>query len=321
MHELPFIDDLIAAIQKCRKEKILVHAKNLHSQIHKLGLDTHESIGNYLVPMFVECGSLSYAQKAFDRLHHRNEHSWTSIISGYVEYGQVQHALDMYRKMQEDFAYPSCYTIMALIKAYAKLSDVERAQEVHAQSVNNGFDRDVYIGSSLVHMYAKCGLPFIAQQVFDKLPVRDVVSWTVLIAGYAEYGYCEKSLYCYERMKLNGICPNAVTFICSLKACGCMGASFEGIEIHTEIARNGLLIRDNRVGNALLDMYVKCGLLAKAQELFYELPVQDIVSWTTLIVGYTQHERGEEALNCFDQMQLQGISPDAVMFVCSLKAC
>eukprot|EP00250_Pteridium_aquilinum_P000608 c10722_g2_i1 orf=2-241(+) len=68
-------------------------------------------------------------------------------------------------------------------------------------------------------------------------------------------------------------------------------------------------------------MYAKCGLLGKAQQVFDMLPARNIVAWTALIGGYVGHEHGEEALQCFQRMQLDGILPDAIAFVLSLKAC
>eukprot|EP00250_Pteridium_aquilinum_P027424 c34901_g1_i1 orf=2-265(+) len=86
-------------------------------------------------------------------------------------------------------------------------------------------------------MYAKCGLLVIAQQVFDTFLVRDVVLWTVLIAGYAEHGLGEKAIQCLEQMQIEGVFPNAVTIVCSLKACNSIGSTHKGQQLHVEIER------------------------------------------------------------------------------------
>eukprot|EP00250_Pteridium_aquilinum_P027429 c34909_g1_i1 orf=2-217(+) len=69
-------------------------------------------------------------------------------------------------------------------------------------------------------MYAKCGVLARAKETFDMLPVRDVVTWTALIAGYVQFSMDEEALKCLGRMQVEGISPNAATFVCSLKACG-----------------------------------------------------------------------------------------------------
>ena len=75
------------------------------------------------------------------------------------------------------------------------------------------------------------------------------------------------------------------------------------------------------LGNALVDMYVKCGELAKAQQVVEELDVRSVVSWNILIAGYTQEEQGHKALACFALMQREGLTPNEVTFTCILNAC
>eukprot|EP00250_Pteridium_aquilinum_P017875 c23816_g2_i1 orf=125-493(+) len=106
------------------------------------------------------------------------------------------------------------------------------------------------------------------------------------------------------QMQLKGILPDAITFACTLKACGRSRAAEIGCQIHVECARKGLLETDALLGSSLVDMYIRCGLLANAQEVFDRLLVQDAVSWTTLIAGYAHHDHAVEALTCFEQMQL-----------------
>eukprot|EP00250_Pteridium_aquilinum_P022497 c25392_g4_i1 orf=1-234(+) len=77
-------------------------------------------------------------------------------------------------------------------------------------------------------MYAKCGSLSKAQDVLEKLPSRDVVSWNALISGYAQEGQGEQALNCFECMKRESIPPNGVTYACILKACGTIGAADKG---------------------------------------------------------------------------------------------
>ena len=94
-----------------------------------------------------------------------------------------------------------------------------------------------------------------------------------------------------------------------------------GESIHAKIVKQQLLERNVVLSNALVDMYGKCGMLEKAQEVFDEIPIHDIVSWNALITGYAHHGLGKEALKCFKKMQAEGLSPDAVTFICVLNAC
>lgn len=126
---------------------------------------------------------------------------------------------------------------------------------------------------------------------------------------------------CYEQMQLQGFSPDAITLVCSLKACGSIGAKRKGWEIQAEIERRGLIERDLFVGSTLVDIYAKWGLLEKAQQMFDILPFRDVVSWNALMTGYAQFGRSENVFWFFDRMVGDGIKPDAVTFVVILSAC
>lgn len=149
----------------------------------------------------------------------------------------------------------------------------------------------------LVDMYARSGLIVEAWKVFDKLPIQDVVSWTVLIARCVEHNLNEEALDYLEQMRWEGVSPNVVSLACSLKACGSIKALDRGREIHAEIVKQGYII-DHFAGKTLMAMYGKCGCLAEAQKLFDQLPDQDVVLWNALAIGYAERGLGEQALNC-----------------------
>ncbi|KAI5062727.1 hypothetical protein GOP47_0023266 [Adiantum capillus-veneris] len=170
-------------------------------------------------------------------------------------------------------------------------------------------------------MYAKLGVMEKAQVVFDELPTHSVPSWTALIAGYAQHGKGNEALSCFKEMQDEGHFPNEITFFCALKACTSIGAIGKGEGILVEVSRQGLLRKSTSLCNAVVDMYAKCCMLAKAKESFDELPTRDASSWNSLITGYIDHGLFDKAIDCLGKMQDEGVGPDAVTFVCILKAC
>lgn len=320
MAEQPSVATFVHISQKCRKEKNLVYARRVHKHISDKGLEGHRSLGNYLVPMFVECKSVSDAQQVFNGLVDRNEHSWTSLIQGYIECGDSQHALHLFKKMQEDCVYPSRYTFVALVKAYASLKCVERAREIHVEIAKRGLEKNLYVGSALVNMYANCDSLAEAMEVFDKLPVRNVVSWTALIQGYAVHGLGEEAVDCLEQMQVGDVSADATMFVSSLKACGSAGAIDKGREVHTEIVELGLE-GDHFIGSTLVDMYSKCGSLADGLRVFDNLPIRNVVSWTALMAGYAHQGESELVFHFLERMRVEGIEPDGTAFLSVLSVC
>lgn len=316
-NERPSMEDFICILQKCRKRKDLAYAHRVYACIRHNAYEAYKSLGNHIVPMFVDCGSVFDAEEVFNRINFRNVHSWTSLILGYIQSGQLQHALDLYHKMQEDSVNPSSYTLVALIKACVRVKDV---RQVHDEVVQTGFECDLFVGSSLIDTYAKYGSLTEALKVFNTLSVRNVVTWNALIAGYAEHGLGYEAIKCFERMQLEDVCPDDATFIGILKACSSLRVIENGRVTHVEILHRGFE-RDLSIGNSMVDMYAKCGLVSEAQLVFDKLSVRSVVSWNALIGGYAEHGLDQEALNCFDLMQTEGVFHNSVTFVCVIKAC
>jgi pentatricopeptide repeat protein len=177
------------------------------------------------------------------------------------------------------------------------------------------------LGNALVDAYVKRGDLAEADRVHSDIFVQDVVSWSALIAGYAQHRQGQAALECYERMKCQGATPSEVTFVSILNACGSAGAIDEGERIHKELSSSNTLMKDAVLGNALVDMYAKCGALEKARLVLERLPFRNVVTWNTVIAGYAQQGQGTEALACLRRMEGEGIVPNAVSFLCVLNAC
>ncbi|KAH7414690.1 hypothetical protein KP509_14G006100 [Ceratopteris richardii] len=317
------IQDIAYILQTCKRNQDYHLSIRLHSYMQRNNLDTHPLLGNYLVPMLVDVGCIREAQQVFDRLVHVNEWSWDSLIWGYVNHGKLQHALSLYAKMpKDDSIHPLGRTFVSLLRACAKLKNLKSGLEIHADVSKRGLiQKDPFIGSSLIDLYAKCGFLAKAQEVFNGLLVKDVVCWTALVSGYAEHGSPEEALYHFKQMRLQNIVPDAVTFVCALKACANLSAEADGEELHIELERLGLLYINVILGNALVDMYTKSGSMRRAHEVLDKLPNRNVISWTTLISGYVEGGYGQEALICYEQMLRDGIFPNSITYTCILKNC
>eukprot|EP00250_Pteridium_aquilinum_P004924 c15100_g1_i1 orf=57-797(+) len=215
--ELPSPDTLLSLLQNCRKSKALRHAQRVHLHICENGFESLPSLGNHLVPMFVECGSLQDAQHVFNKLPHRNEYSWTSLIQGFVECGDLQDALNMFEPMQARNVLPSTHTFVALLKACSQLKSLNKGLEVYNDILLYGLETHTFVCNTLVDMFANCGAFAEAMYIFERLTDRDIVSWTALIALYAEQMLADEAFHSFELMLAEGVSPNAYTFVCSLK--------------------------------------------------------------------------------------------------------
>lgn len=215
---------------------------------------------------------------------------------------------------------PNNYTFPLILKSLADLKDVKSGQSVHTQVVKLGHLNDIYVQNSLLNLYASSGDVFLCRRVFDEMPLRDVVSWTVMINGYRVSGRFDYALLTFEQMQFSGVVPNRVTMVNALAACSAFGALDTGVWIHDFITRNGWYL-DVRIGTCLIDMYGKCGRVEQGLSVFRKMKETNVFTWNALIKGFALVKCGEEAVRWFYRMEEVGTKPDEVTLIAVLCAC
>jgi len=190
---------------------------------------------------------------------------------------------------------------------------------------DNGDGEDLMVQNALIDMYSKCRSFNAANTIFDSIPPteRNVVTWTVMIGGYAQHGDANSALQLFSQMLLESksVSPNDFTISCVLMACARLSALRFGKEIHAYVIRNRYESPVLFVANCLIDMYSKCGDIDVARRVFDKMPQKNAVSWTSLMTGYGVHGRGDDALLVFEAMQGVGLVPDGITFLVVLYAC
>ncbi len=178
----------VGVLNACASVVALEDGRCVHQQIVECGWDSDVFVANSLVDMYAKCGSIEDALSVFNKMPFHDVVSWNAMIFGYVQFGQGQKALELFQQMQGEGVRPNSVTFVGVLNAYASVVALEEGRCVHQQIVECGWDSDVFVGSSLVDMYAKCGSIEDASRVFKKLPSRDVVTWTAMILGHVQSG-------------------------------------------------------------------------------------------------------------------------------------
>ncbi|KAL6207725.1 hypothetical protein ACLB2K_018679 [Fragaria x ananassa] len=207
-----------------------------------------------------------------------------------------------------------------LLRNCSKNLLLDQGLQAHGLVMRMGLGFDLMLNNDLIDMYSKCGRIGNAREVFDRMPERNVVSWTALMCGYLNRGNAKGCLSLFSEMGFSGIKPNEYTFSTNLKASGMLGVAENGTQIHGMCAKSGhewVAV----VSNAILDMYAKCGRVGEASRMFGVMPAKNIITWNAMIAGYTVEGNGERALVLFRKMQELGEVPDEYTITSTLKAC
>ncbi|XP_059067389.1 pentatricopeptide repeat-containing protein At2g39620 [Cryptomeria japonica] len=316
----PDFTTFASILPACAKMGALEQGMYIHQSIKDRGISSNVVVASALVDMYAKCGRIDKARELFDSMPQKDVVSWNAMIAGYAQNGFVEKALDTFKQMQLAGINPNSVTFASILPACAKIGALEQGMDIHQSILQWGFSSDIIVGNALVDMYAKCNSIDKAWELFERMPQRNVVSWTAMIAGYAQNEFVEKAVETFKQMQLAGVKPNSTTFASILSACAKMGALEQGMDIHQSIMEGGFL-SDIMIGNALVDMYAKCGRINKAYELFNKMPQRNVVSWTAMIAGYAQNGFVEKALETFKQMQLADVKPNSTTFASILPAC
>lgn len=349
---LPDDVTFVSALDACASLASLTDGKWIHCCIVGSRLESSITLGNALVNMYGKGSSLEEASRVFEKMHEHNEITWNALISVFANKGQGVKALHLFYRMQQEGMMPNKITFVSVFSACASQGALTVGKQMHSSVVVCDFRSDVVIGTAIVNMYGKSHSPGEARQVFDRMPDRNVVSWTAIISAYAQNGQAneaftlfnlvdekydsvlwnsiisafsqnghgKKALALFEQMLHEGVMPDRVTFVSSLDAAAREAVLRDGKRLHCCIV-GSVFGLDDIVQNALVSMYGKCGSLEVAWKLFWQLPKRDVFSWSSMIAAYAQIGQGKEALHIFNQMQQEGVMPDKVTFVNVLSAC
>ncbi|GAB4861160.1 hypothetical protein Ancab_036317 [Ancistrocladus abbreviatus] len=273
-----------------------------------------------VIGAFVNLGRLKEACNLFSQMPDRNNVVWNLMISGHAKRGYETEAIMFFVNMKKAGVKSTRSTLGSVLSAIAGLEALDIGRLVHSQAIKQGLDCNVYVGSSLINMYAKCKRLTSARDVFDTLEERNVVFWNTMLGGYAQNGLANAVVDLFINMKECGLQADEFTYTSILSACSCLGSSKMGCQLHSIIIKKNF--ESNLfVGNALVDMYAKSGSLTEARQLFELIQNRDNVSWNAIIVGYVQEEEEDEAFDMFRRMMLDGPAPDEVALASVCSAC
>ncbi|KAM0940372.1 putative tetratricopeptide-like helical domain superfamily, DYW domain-containing protein [Dioscorea sansibarensis] len=299
----------------------LVFGKQLHSLSFKSGYSLELFVGSNLADMYSKLGSLGDACKVFDEMPLKDEVSWNAMIDGCAKNGDFHQALAAFRHMFCENIVIDQHVLCSALSACGGLKSSEFGRSLHSLVVKFGFQTETFICNALTDMYSKSGDMDSASRVAGlDSGTWNVVSCTSLIDGYVELEQIEKALSVYVESQRLGIEPNEFTFSSMVKACAGQAALEQGTQLHSQVIKTNF-IEDPFVASALVDMYGKCGLLNSSILIFQEISKPTEIAWNSILSVFAQHGRGKEAIEIFNQMVSQGISPNHVTFVSLLMAC
>ncbi|XP_031249897.1 pentatricopeptide repeat-containing protein At2g03380, mitochondrial-like [Pistacia vera] len=305
-------------LKACSELRDIDQGRKVHCEVVKAG-SPDDFVLTGLVDMYAKCGEIDFSRQVFDETVDKNVVSWTSMIVGYVQNDRAREGLILFNQMREVFIEGNQFTLGSLVTACTKLGFLHQGKWIHGHVIKIGVELNSILVTALLDMYVKCGDIRDARSVFDGLSTIDFVSWTAMIVGYTQRGYPDEALKLFTDAKWVGVFPNCVTITSLLSACAQLGNLNLGKTLHGLGIKLGF--EDPTVFNALIDMYAKCHMIEDARYIFETVSDKNVITWNSIISGYSQNGYSYEPLELLHRMRSDSITPDAVTLVVIFSAC
>ncbi|KAK7364166.1 hypothetical protein VNO80_12611 [Phaseolus coccineus] len=336
----------------------LSQARQAHALILKLNLFSDTHLTTTLLTLYANTLSLSTPQLSLtlsSHLPHPTLFSFSSLIQAFARSSHFPHVLTTFSHLAPRGLASDAFLLPTTIKSCAILRALNQGQQVHAFAVASGFVSDSIVASSLIQMYLKCDRIVAARKLFDRMPERDVVVWSAMIAGYSRLGLVDEARGLFGEMRSCGVEPNLVTWngmlagfgnnglydeavgmfrvmllegfwpdgstvSCVLPSVGCLEDAVMGAQVHGYVTKQGLIC-DKFVVSAMLDMYGKCGCVKEMSRVFDEVEEMEIGSLNAFLTGLSRNGMVDAALEVFNRLKDQRMELNVVTWTSVIASC
>lgn len=261
---------------------------------------------------YLENGYVEIAEVLFQKMPNKDQSSWNEVIGGLVSVGLLTDAVKFFGEMPQKHGRLFNLILLGFIRNGL-------VREAHT-FVEKYCISDVVSWTNLIIGYFEVGEVKSATKLFELMPNRDTTSWNAAIFGLGENDHIEEGVNLFIKMKKEDLTQDEATFTSIFVLCSNMASLNLGMQTHALVIKAGL---DDftSVGNAIINMYFRCGNIGSAFGQFSIMLCHDVISWNSIICGLAHHGNGELALKMFENMRLTDVKPNEITFVGVLSAC
>ncbi|KAL5702187.1 hypothetical protein ACHQM5_027434 [Ranunculus cassubicifolius] len=305
----------------CSSLRCISHVKQIHSYILRRGL-FDIVLENTIVDSYAECGEIDYASRMFDEIENKNVVSWTSMISCFTRQGFANEALELFYDMSEAGIKPDLIALVSVLSACASVSALKKGKEIHAFLIRQRFTLEGSIVSSLIDMYAHCGLVANSYKLFNFVENKDLICWTSMINACGMHGQGKEAITLFNRMLETGLRPDHITFLALLHACSHSGLIEEGRR-YLEIMRCEYKLEPWPEHYAcVVDLLGRGKCVTEAYEFVNNMPIEPTAAvWCALLGACRVHSENELGENVAKKLlELDPVNPGNYVLASNLFA-
>ncbi|CDP15232.1 unnamed protein product [Coffea canephora] len=281
------------AARACTSIGSYMHSKQIHAIVVKNGFESNTPVMNAIMDMYCRCGSLGEADVCFHVMTEKDLITWNTLIAGY-EKSYPNKSLKIYSRMELEGISPNCFTFTSILAAVANLAVLSFGEQVHGLIVKRGLEGNLELDNALIDMYAKCGNIMDSRKTFDRMPSKNLVSWTSMMIGYGSHGYGKEAVDLFDEMVKSGIMPDRIVFMAVVGACSHAGLVEEGLRYFTSMVHDYNIKPEQETYGCVVDLLGRAGRVEEAYELIKSMPfLPDETVWAVFLGACKMHKRPE----------------------------
>ncbi|EFJ26757.1 hypothetical protein SELMODRAFT_96526 [Selaginella moellendorffii] len=290
---------LSIAVTACASICALSLGKQIHHRVATLGV-IDDFLRSSLINLYGTCGEISLAKSVFDSMAAgaTNLVCWATMIKAFARCGQFLAGIELFWEWISRGVEPDAVTLVSAVDCCAGLGDLQQSQAIHARvlAAAGMESNEIKVSNAILDMYARCGSVDDARALFDRMASRTNISWTSMVAAYAQNGHPSLALEISREMDQVGMSKNAITFITILSACNHGGLLEEGIRFLAGMRRDHGVLPSNAHYSCVIDLLGKAGRLEEAESMIAGLVERpDAGLWRSLLGSCRIHGDEERA--------------------------
>ncbi|KAH6557504.1 hypothetical protein KP509_1Z110500 [Ceratopteris richardii] len=300
----PDLFTFATALKACASKGALNEGKWIHGQLIESGMNLDLHVSNALLDMYIKCGRVDDAHREMSSLTVRDVVTWTTIITGYAQLGDISNAELVLKEMLQEDKIPDRLTFVSLLKACINASAIYQGKLFHSYVLESELESDVYIRNTLIDLYAKCADFTCAYALLDNFFERDIIAWGAFIGGLCVHGRYSLALECVHGMFQDGLKPNAIILLSLLSACSQLGMADEGEGLFLSMINAHDMTPTTTHYNLIVDLLARAGHLRRAKDILQSMPMDfSSEGWTSLLHSCRNYCNIQLGRFCFDQMR------------------